>query len=118
MEQKTLLGELVCTLQDEGDALAAGDAGLLGEVTARKNALLARLLRLRQAGQGDSAADRARLRHAQRLNSINARLLAAQMRANGARLDALLHAGAGESLYGAGGAINRNPGAPRALASA
>jgi hypothetical protein len=106
MGPNDLLSELVSSLQEESEALAAGDVERLGAASRRKGALLARLSpQLRQVGRGDSALDRVQLRQAQLLNAFNAQLLATRMLANGGRLEALLHAAGGNSMYDAGGAV-------------
>ncbi len=107
MDSNALLSELVASLYEESDALAAGDTERLSLVAQRKGSLLARLApELRHVGHGDSPLDRAQLRHAQRINEGNAELLAAQINAVRARSDALLGASRGPTVYTAGGAVS------------
>jgi hypothetical protein len=118
MGPNDLLGELMTSLQDEGEALVADDAERLSAASARKAALLTRLSpQLRQVGHGDSPLDLAKLRQANLMNGMNAQLLAVRMRANGARLEVLTRS-SDDSTYGARGAVAVSAQAARARSTA
>ncbi len=107
MEPNDLLKQLVSSLHEESDALVAGDTARLTAIAQRKSAVLSRLApQLRQVGHGDSPLDRAQLRLAHRMNSLNGELLSARMLTNGARLDALVLAAKGQTLYEADGSVS------------
>lgn len=119
MGPNDLLKELVSSLHEESEALAAGDSELLAAVSQRKSVLLARLApQLRQIGHGDSPLDRAQLRQAQLINERNAKLLAVQWSAARARSEALLGAARGLTVYDAGGTVASAPRQAAALAAA
>jgi threonine dehydrogenase-like Zn-dependent dehydrogenase len=95
------LEQLLESLRAEGDALIGGDVGLLGAAVHHKERTLRRLV------GGLGSADRAELRRAVRLmrdlNERNARLLAARIHVNRARIESLLGAINGGTLYSADG---------------
>lgn len=119
MGPNNLLRELISSLNEESEALVAGDAGHLAAAAQRKGALLATLApQLRQIGHGDSALDRAQLRQAQLINERNAELLAVRWGAIRARSETLLGAARAQTVYDAGGSVAPAARASAALASA
>jgi flagellar biosynthesis/type III secretory pathway chaperone len=118
MTPNELLGELVSSLHEEGNALAAGDMDRLNAASSRKSELLSRLApQLRQVGHGDSTLDLVQLRQAAMLNSVNAQLLTTRMLANNARLETLA-VGNGQPIYDAGGTTGPQRRSARSLAAA
>ena len=100
-----LLDALVRSLHEESDALVAGDVDQLNAAAARKNDALTRLApQLQRTPEAQRRQHEKMLRTAQHLNERNARILAARMSMNRARVDALLSA-AGGSLYAADGGV-------------
>jgi flagellar biosynthesis/type III secretory pathway chaperone len=94
-------------LDDERDALVAGNVEPLATLAANKQALLQQLgpaFKALSAGQRRALAPL--LQRAQNSNDFNAHLLAPRLLATRARTEALLHAG-GQALYGADGAARQ-----------
>jgi flagellar biosynthesis/type III secretory pathway chaperone len=119
MGPRDLLTALVSSLHEESDALVAGDTEHLSAIVQRKSDLLTRLSpQLRQLQHGDSPLDRVQLRQAQLMNSVNGRLLSARMLANGGRLDVLVRAARGETVYDADGGVSTAVGPAAARAAA
>jgi flagellar biosynthesis/type III secretory pathway chaperone len=116
-----LLDELIATLQSEQAALVHGETDALPGLAAAKSTMLDRISRaMRGASRTDRLALLDAMSAAQRINDVNAALVAARLSANRARLDAVL-ALTGTvrepALYGARGALSAAA-ASRATASA
>ena len=116
-----LLDELIATLQSEQAALVHGETDALPGLAAAKSTMLDRISRaMRGASRTDRLALLDAMSAAQRINDVNAALVAARLSANRARLDAVL-ALTGTvrepALYGALGALSAAA-ASRATASA
>lgn len=106
MTPDTLLTDFLDLLDEESVALVTADAERLGDLAARKDALLGQLApELKSCARAGKPIDQIRLRRAQQLNHRNAQLLALQMNANRNRVDALLQAARAVPLYDAGGAV-------------
>lgn len=89
------LDQLIRSLQAEGDALVRGDLGKLSEAVQDKDRSVQRLAA--ELGHLDHSGLRPAVRMARDLNDRNARLLAAHLNANRARMQALFgpaHTGA------------------------
>jgi flagellar biosynthesis/type III secretory pathway chaperone len=105
-----LLDELVATLQSEQAALVRGETDALPGLAAAKSGMFDRISRaMRGASRTDRIALLDVMSAAQRINDVNAALVAARLSANRARLDAVL-ALTGTvrepALYGARGALS------------
>jgi flagellar biosynthesis/type III secretory pathway chaperone len=105
-----LLDELVATLQSEQAALVRGETDSLPALAAAKSGMFDRISRaMRGASRTDRIALLDVMSAAQRINDVNAALVAARLSANRARLDAVL-ALTGTvrepALYGARGALS------------
>jgi flagellar biosynthesis/type III secretory pathway chaperone len=116
-----LLDELIATLQSEQAALVRGETDALPALAAAKSGMFDRISRaMRGASRTDRIALLDAMSAAQRINDVNAALVAARLSANRARLDAVL-ALTGTvrepALYGARGALSAAA-ASRATASA
>jgi flagellar biosynthesis/type III secretory pathway chaperone len=91
------LTQLLRILQDEGRALACGDADALAHAVGEKEAALQRLAA--EAARADGAALRQLLLRARDENERNARLLAPRLNMNRARLETLFGAVRAGALY-------------------
>jgi len=92
-----VLDQLIRSLQAEGDALIRGDLDKLGEAVHDKDRSVQRLAgELRRL---DHSELRSAVRMARDLNDRNARLLAAHLNANRARMHALLGSAHSTALY-------------------
>lgn len=95
------LEQLLEALRAEGDALIGGDVGLLGQAVHQKEHTLRRLASA--LGRTHHAELRDAVRLLRDLNERNARLLAPRIRVNRARIESLLGAMNGGTLYSADG---------------
>lgn len=102
-----VLLETIAALEQESEVLAGRSSALLIDVSMRKARWVGEMAdMLRALTPEQRAAHQALATHAQQLNDRNARLLAARLVSNRARLDALNGAAAesqGGALYGADG---------------
>lgn len=102
-----VLLEAIAVLEQESEVLAGRASTLLIDVSMRKAHCMSELAEtLRALTPEQQRAHAALTTHAQQLNDRNARLLAARLVSNRARLDALNNAASGSTgaaLYGADG---------------
>ncbi len=94
---REVLDQLILSLQAEGDALVRGDLEKLGEAVHNKDRNVQRLAA--ELGRLDHSALRPAVRMARDLNDRNARLLAAHLNANRARMQALFGPAQSSALY-------------------
>lgn len=105
-----LLDALISTLQSEQAALVRGEADALSDLADAKARAFERISRaMRGASRADRLALLDMMSAAQRINDVNAALVAARLSANRARLDAVLALSGTvrePALYGTRGALS------------
>ena len=94
---REVLDQLILSLQAEGDALVRGDLDKLSEAVHDKDRSVQRLAG--EFGRLDHSELRRAVRMARDLNDRNARLLAAHLNANRARMQALFGPAHSTALY-------------------